>query len=214
MYSDKDELRQIMLEQRCSCTQEQALIAGARIWQNIESKLIPAVLKRHSSEDFSAHHICVGTYCSDSTEPDFSCIIYPKSTEDSTAVLKHICIALPTVRGQQLVFRVHDPMVSLCRGKLGISEPKDSQRVILANEIDVLLVPGVAFDTIGGRLGRGGGYYDRFLSSIPEDSLPLLIGVCHDFQLIDYVPTYFGDFPMDIVVTPERFIDISGRFVR
>jgi len=66
--------------------------------------------------------------------------------------------------------------------------------------IDIILVPGVAFDTQGHRLGRGKGYYDRFLHNIRHNSRPQLVGVCFDFQKVAEVPVEPYDIPMDIVV--------------
>ena len=64
--------------------------------------------------------------------------------------------------------------------------------------IDVVLVPGMAFDAEGRRLGRGKGYYDRFLSSLHPR--PKLVGVCFDFQKVDRVPTETRDVAVDLVV--------------
>ena len=63
--------------------------------------------------------------------------------------------------------------------------------------IDVIIVPGLAFDHEGGRLGYGGGYYDHFLSANPD---ALKVGVAYDFQLIDYVPTQCHDVRIDKVI--------------
>jgi len=64
--------------------------------------------------------------------------------------------------------------------------------------IDVALVPGMSFDSRGNRLGRGKGYYDRFLSTLP--STLYKIGVCFDFQKVDAVPHESHDIPMDTVI--------------
>ena len=62
--------------------------------------------------------------------------------------------------------------------------------------VPVILVPGMAFDAKGHRLGRGRGYYDRFLSSLPSE----LIGVCFDFQKVPDVPVDAHDIAMDAVI--------------
>jgi 5-formyltetrahydrofolate cyclo-ligase len=69
--------------------------------------------------------------------------------------------------------------------------------------IDIALIPGMAFDAAGHRLGRGRGYYDRFLSLlIPPSSLllPRFFGLCFDFQKVDTVPSDDHDIPVDIVI--------------
>lgn len=87
---------------------------------------------------------------------------------------------------------------SLCEGVFGIMEPVGEE--LLADEaIDVVLVPGMAFDGEGNRLGRGKGYYDRFLKLLTNPR-PKLIGVCFDFQKVDMVPTEPTDVKVDVVV--------------
>ena len=67
-------------------------------------------------------------------------------------------------------------------------------------KIDLILVPGVAFDKRGNRLGRGGGYYDRFIKSQPPTTT--LVGVAYDFQLVDKVPANRRDQKMHHVIAP------------
>ena len=87
---------------------------------------------------------------------------------------------------------------SMKEGAFGIMEPVGAQ--ISADEaIDVVLVPGMAFDGDGNRLGRGKGYYDRFLKSLSHPR-PQLIGVCFDFQKVEVVPTESTDVKVDVVV--------------
>jgi 5-formyltetrahydrofolate cyclo-ligase len=70
-----------------------------------------------------------------------------------------------------------------------------------AERLDLMLIPGVGFDRQGNRLGRGAGYYDRFLSSMPNR--PFLVGLAFQEQLLDEVPTERHDVPMDIVLYDE-----------
>ncbi len=73
-------------------------------------------------------------------------------------------------------------------GLYGIKEPKDSVHArLLPEAIDLVVVPGIAFDKKNNRLGRGGGYYDRFLGSLPEH-IPT-IGLAFDFQIVDVLPS-------------------------
>jgi 5,10-methenyltetrahydrofolate synthetase len=75
----------------------------------------------------------------------------------------------------------------LVHHRLGFDEPHRAARVVDAVEIDVVLVPGLVFDRNGGRLGRGKGYYDRFLASLPRSTVR--IGVTTDDSIVDAVPT-------------------------
>jgi 5-formyltetrahydrofolate cyclo-ligase len=92
-----------------------------------------------------------------------------------------------------------------------VLEPAARACVVEPEQGDVVLVPGVAFDRAGNRLGRGRGYYDRaFPANAPKP--PRLIGVAYEVQLVDCVPHAADDRSMDAVVT-ERAIYWAGRAV-
>jgi 5-formyltetrahydrofolate cyclo-ligase len=82
----------------------------------------------------------------------------------------------------------------------GLQEPRH-RHPIPADFIDVVLVPGVGFDASGGRLGRGGGFYDRYLETSRP---PVVIGVAFDEQILDEVPCEPHDQFMTAIVTPTR----------
>lgn len=102
------------------------------------------------------------------------------------------------VSGEQMVLCRYTGQESLQQGAFGIMEPFGPS-MPTNTTIDVVLVPGMAFDAQGRRLGRGKGYYDRFLSVLPHPR-PQLIGVCFDFQKVDSVPTGPFDMAVDIVI--------------
>lgn len=83
----------------------------------------------------------------------------------------------------------------------GLRQPRDGRPVLLSL-IDIVVVPGLAFDTQGNRLGRGGGFYDRFLTRIRPGCTR--IGLGFDFQIVDHVPVNERDMSVDIVVTDRR----------
>ncbi len=87
-------------------------------------------------------------------------------------------------------------------GKFGVREPMAKCEEISLNQFDLVLVPGMAFDLSGNRLGRGQGFYDRIL---PEVS-GIKCGVCHDFQLLKKIPTEPHDAPLDFILTPSRLL--------
>lgn len=86
----------------------------------------------------------------------------------------------------------------------GMTQPSDSGRVIPVHEIDVFLVPGLAFDDSGGRLGRGGGYYDRVLADRRADTEA--IGVTVAGRVIDTVPVLDNDQRVDWLATENGVI--------
>lgn len=95
-------------------------------------------------------------------------------------------------------FAALEDLEDLEEGPLGVPEPTGSP--VDPGDLDLVLVPGLAFDEAGNRLGRGGGYYDRFLARCPAWSCGLAFG----FQLVDRVPVDGGDVPVDAVATEHR----------
>ena len=105
-------------------------------------------------------------------------------------------IALPVVKGERLELRRYDG-VHLKAGFRGILEPSEEAETILPADVDFAVIPGMAFDPDGRRLGRGGGFYDRLL--------PLLdcpkVGVCFKCQRVERVPVEEFDFIVDSVLS-------------
>lgn len=95
-------------------------------------------------------------------------------------------------------------------GHFGILEPSEEirrspQRQVLPKDISVVLVPGLGFDPLCNRLGRGKGYYDRFLATLPTSVVS--IGLAFECQIVAKIPVSPGDKPVTIIVTEERCID-------
>ena len=103
---------------------------------------------------------------------------------------------LPRVNGVNLEILPYDKS-RLELGSFHIEEPV-GDNIADPSEIELIVVPAVAFDRRGGRLGRGKGFYDRLL----ESTRAAKIGVGYEFQLLDQLPTEPHDVPMDIVITP------------
>jgi 5-formyltetrahydrofolate cyclo-ligase len=98
----------------------------------------------------------------------------------------------------------------LIPGRYGVLAPPPEQESVALCGEDLLLVPGVAFDLRGGRLGRGGGYFDRVLGEIREGG-PLALGVGFEFQLVEEVPREAHDRAVDAVVTESRLHWVGER---
>lgn len=107
-----------------------------------------------------------------------------------------VSVVLPRVEGDIMNFYVYDRN-SMAVGSFGINEPQNSVGVA-ACEIDAVVVPGLAFSVDGARMGRGKGYYDKYLSQ--SDFSALKIGVCYREQLVPHIPTEPHDVSMDVVI--------------
>ncbi len=91
-------------------------------------------------------------------------------------------------------------------GRYGVRTPLPSCPMVEPNKIDLILIPGLAFDRAFNRLGRGAGFYDRMIDSLPTPRPPL-VGVCFASQIVANVPTEPHDHPMDRVITETGFIE-------
>lgn len=105
---------------------------------------------------------------------------------------------LPQIDNNLLNIRKYEGENSLRKGAMGIWEPTGT-RCTDYSLIDLVIVPGVAFDKEGHRLGRGKGYYDRLLPQIQAPT----IGICFHFQLLDKIPTESFDINMSYVITEK-----------
>lgn len=107
---------------------------------------------------------------------------------------------LPSIDGERMVLKHYSPEGKLIQKSLGIWEPDLAKSY--DGKIDLVIVPGIAFDREKNRLGRGKGYYDRFFKKFK----PVKIGVGFDFQLLDSIPVAKHDIKMDKIITPSETI--------
>jgi len=118
-------------------------------------------------------------------------------------------VLLPRVNkaGRHLeMFEIHDPDNDVAPGAYGIREPipERCRHFDAPGEIDLILLPGVAFDRTGGRLGYGGGFFDKLLAHLPRR--PVLIAGAFALQVIDAVPQESTDHRVDWLVTEHETI--------
>lgn len=111
-------------------------------------------------------------------------------------------------RPPELAFHVVADPAELAPARYGLREPLATATAVLPTEIDVFIVPGLAFDTAGRRLGQGRGYYDACLQSQPD---ALRVGVCHPWQHISAVPCEPHDERMDLLATPLACLATGSR---
>jgi 5-formyltetrahydrofolate cyclo-ligase len=115
-------------------------------------------------------------------------------------------VALPRFdakTGQYVARRVQDPAKDIQTGRFGIREPTDGCAPIPLNRLDFLLVPGVAFDLRGRRLGRGKGFYDQLLALVRGTTC----GIAFEEQIVEEIPVEPHDVLLNCILTPTRWIE-------
>lgn len=172
---DKKELRQYIKTLKREHTKEQLLQQSEKILKQLEQH--PAFQKAHN-------------------------IMLYSSLPDEVQTLKFLekwrnkkRIILPTVVGDDIIPVELTNDTDFILGDFNILEPQNEP---YQGNFDLIVVPGVAFDKNGNRIGRGKGYYDRFLCKYPNVNK---IGICFDFQLVDKIPTEPNDIKMDEIIT-------------
>ena len=105
-------------------------------------------------------------------------------------------VAVPKVYGDEMRFLYIDDLSRVEKGYAGIPEPIDDEPVAV-DPTALVLMPGLAFDRMGRRIGYGGGFYDKFLSAEPDHPT---LALCYGFQMLDELPTEEFDIPVDCVL--------------
>ncbi len=116
-------------------------------------------------------------------------------------------LVVPRVSGDRLEHHEIHSLADLRAAPFGLLEPDPMAPTIEVEEIDLVAVPGVAFDRAGNRLGLGKGYYDRFLSGSRAVKAALL----YSCQLVDEVPVARHDVPMDLLITEDAVEPATAR---
>lgn len=115
---------------------------------------------------------------------------------------------LPVIQqDNSLTFAEWQSDCTLTTNRFGIPEPSALATRCPVAKLDILFLPLVGWDRLGGRLGMGGGFYDRTLS---DDVRPLLVGVAHSCQEVDFIPRESWDIPLDFVATDTALHRCQG----
>jgi 5-formyltetrahydrofolate cyclo-ligase len=137
------------------------------------------------------------------TEPGIAPLLDELRAEGTRILLPR----LGSEPGSLEAIQLDRPIEALPRDGLGVRSP-EAGTPVPPDEIELVLVPGLMFDTWGQRLGRGGGYYDRLLERLPSARL---VGICHEVSMCDLVPVELHDHRVDWIVTESRTIDCTTR---
>jgi 5-formyltetrahydrofolate cyclo-ligase len=144
----------------------------------------------------------VAAYLPIGGEPDLGSLMQA-ALDDGKSVYLPALVEGPRAH---LEFRLWSPAQSLADNRFGIPEPPDIAETCDAEHLDLVLLPLVAFDDRGNRLGMGAGFYDRsfaFRLERPQSTRPRLIGTAWALQQVAEVPTHPRDVPVDAVVTEQ-----------
>lgn len=112
---------------------------------------------------------------------------------------KVVCVPRTNYKKKYMDAVIIHSLDNLSKDKYGILEPDEDINPIEVDAIDLVILPGLAFDNKGGRLGYGGGYYDKYLSNISDNAVK--VALCYDFQVIDTVPMEEHDICTDLLIT-------------
>ena len=115
-------------------------------------------------------------------------------------------LILPVVHGQGLLFREITGVHDLAEGAFGIAEPVSGCPERLPEKADCIVVPGVAFDRSGRRIGYGKGFYDRTLHRL--EGMGRLVGFCFDFQLVEELKGEPHDVALDLIITERQTLSV------
>lgn len=113
---------------------------------------------------------------------------------------------------KSLIFVLFQQGDALIQNQYGIDEPANRQQLTPAQRLDMVIMPLIAFDHQGNRLGTGGGYYDRSFAWKRHATVkkPILIGLGYAAQQVDVIPVEEWDIAMDGVITESRFINMNN----
>jgi 5-formyltetrahydrofolate cyclo-ligase len=112
--------------------------------------------------------------------------------------------------GKDLIWHVWQPLEPLQTGAYGILEPDRDAPVLAPDKVDLMLVPAVAIDRQGYRLGYGGGYYDRLRAHPSWRNIPT-IGITFDFAYVESLPIDPWDLPLDAICTESGYTTCDDR---
>ena len=121
--------------------------------------------------------------------------------------------SLHPIKKNQLWFG--DYQGAMIKNKFGIQEPDPKRNsMISANQLDIVFMPLVAFDHSGGRLGMGGGFYDRTFEflKLKNQQKPKLIGLAHHFQMVEHLPIESWDVPLSAIITDQGCTQVRREY--
>ncbi|MDH5710251.1 MAG: 5-formyltetrahydrofolate cyclo-ligase [Gammaproteobacteria bacterium] len=126
---------------------------------------------------------------------------------------KQVYLPVLSAHENSLLFALYEEGMPMCRNQFGIDEPNSApEHWLRAKHMDLILLPLVAFDAQGNRMGMGGGFYDRSLADLQQqNSRTRLIGLAHEIQKVERLETQSWDIPLHAILTEDRLYLTTAR---
>ena len=186
---DRSQIRQQMRQQRNALSTQQLSDAA----HNVARTVSRSPLFRNSQR--------IACYIANDNELSLELLIERIWQENKRCYLP----VLDSIHRNRLWFAPYQPGSKMCLNRFGIAEPVyEKGSLVRAQSLDLVMVPLVAFDKVGNRLGMGGGFYDRSLAFLLRRRCwykPRLCGVAYDFQQVNRLPVQPWDVPLSAVAT-------------
>lgn len=180
IISEKEKIRNEIKNLKKNLTEEEKIISATAVFRKIESRSefinSKTILLYWSMPDELPTHDFIKKWCNTKS------------------------ILLPVVKGRHMTIRPFSTEDSLIMGNWSVMEPKTGHDYLKL--VDLVIVPGIAFDRKKRRLGRGKGYYDRYF----KDKRLEKWGICYDFQIYENIPTASFDIHMNKIFSPSETI--------
>lgn len=194
LREEKRALRRAMAERRDALSPEQ------------RSSMVAQATERFLGLPEVRNARTVAGFVSTRSEIDTAPLLDELRSRGAEVVLPRVSTGLIPPR---LRFHKGDKKTDLVFGIFGLREPSTECPEVMAHDVDVFMVPGLAFDPRGARVGYGGGYYDELAAYVrahPGATAARFVGFAFDFQLVDTCPAGEWDVPLDCIVTDERVV--------
>ncbi|MEI7900504.1 MAG: 5-formyltetrahydrofolate cyclo-ligase [bacterium] len=190
----KDEIRQQMRDARSKITPEERKTLGQEVCKNVLDEPIRLLLR--------AWRVCIYL----STRNEIPTRYVARAVWDAG---REVCVPVWSQSNEKYKLSAMNAHTRLITGHHGIREP--AVRIpVMPWDVDAFILPGLAFDKYGGRLGYGAGHYDHILGKAAR--IAPKIALCYDWQVLDEpVPQEPHDIPMDWIVTDTRVIDCAAN---
>lgn len=171
--------------------------------QNKAAKQLKVNFIQHLKKQKNVQNNRIGVYFSNDSELDTSLLIKELWSKEHHLYLP----VIHPFNGTTLYFQRYEENSPMRPNRYGILEPKlNCSQICPLQDLDYLLMPLVAFDSLGNRLGMGGGFYDKTLARYHNENWhkPQLIGLAHQCQYVERLPVESWDVPLNFIITPQK----------